>query len=935
MRFVQTWLALLLVSLLLTPFSTPAIAAPSQQTEEAELTLTPLGTYTTGIFDGAAAEITAYDPATQRVFVTNSANAAIDVLDISNPISPTQVMTIDVTPYGSSVTSVAVHNGVLAAAIVANEKTDNGSVAFFTTDGEFITSVEAGALPDMLTFSPDGTKVLTANEGEPNDDYSIDPEGSVTIVDLSGGVETLTQDNVTQVSFAQFNEAALDGSIRIFGPEATVAQDLEPEYVAISSDSTTAWVTLQENNALAVIDITAGQAITLAGLGFKDWNRPQAQLQTIDWSDRPVLGVTAAGQEILLGGFSGLYFEGVDEASGDLLFITHPDRGPTPEPLDVDGDGVNERPFALPDYQVQWVRFAVNPASGVLTITEQISLTRADGAPISGLPNLAGEAGFAYADEKPVDLMGNPLELDPYGADMEGIVKADDGTYWMVDEYRPAIYHFGPDGVLVNRFVPEGSNENEAGVEVGVEALPALFAQRRANRGFEAVAYKDGILYAFIQSPIDNPDTGNDRNSRRGRYARILAFDTATNTTVGQYLYPIGLAPVDKIGDAVALPSGELLVIERDDATGPAAQKFIYKIDLTNATNIHGMEEASGLELQTLAGLGRVGIRPVVKSLYVDLAEIGYHMGDKPEGLALIDEQTIAILNDNDFGISGVFSPTTGLMDEPEADRPVVLGLITLTPSGLDASNEDGGINIRPWPVHGVYLPDAIDTYEVDGQTYLVTVNEGDSRDYDGFSEEERVADLVLDWAVFPDAAALQKEENLGRLLSTSAGTDTNGDGLVDRILTLGGRSFSIWTTEGDLVFDSGSQFEMILAELYPDDFNANGENDTFDGRSDDKGPEPEAVTIGQLADVTYAFIGLERIGGVMVYDITNPRQPHYITYANNRDFSGDAEAGTAGDLAPESIVFVPAEESPTGDPLLIVANELSGSTTVWAIEIN
>jgi hypothetical protein len=927
--------ALVLAGLLLPLQAVPAQAVPLHQAESAAtLTLTPVGTYATGIFDGAAAEIVAYDPATQQAYVVNVANAGIDVLDFSDPVSPTLVSTIDITPYGAAANSVAVHNGVLAAAVEAEDKTATGSIVFFTTTGEFISSVEAGALPDMITFTPDGTKVLTANEGEPNADYSVDPEGSVTIVDLSNGVENLTQEKVTQVSFAGFNEAELPAAIRIYGPEATVAQDLEPEYIAVSPDSTTAWVTLQENNALAVIDISAGQAITLAALGLKDWNRPQATLQTIEWAERPLLGTTAAGQEIALGGFSGLYFEGVDEATGALNFVTHPDRGPNPEPVDVDDDGVNERPFALPDYQAQIVRFAVNPATSAITITEQISLTRADGTPISGLPNLAGEAGMAYADEEPVDLSGNPLELDPYGADLEGIVVAEDGSFWLVDEYRPAIYHVDPDGVLIDRFVPEGSNENEAGIEVGTEALPAIFAQRRANRGFEAVAYSNGTLYAFIQSPIDNPDTGNDRNSRRGRYARILAFDIATGQTVGQYLYPIPLAPVDKIGDAVALADGTMLVIERDDATGPEAQKFLYHIDLTNATNIHGLEEAVGLEQQTPAGLAALGIQPVAKTLYVDLAEVGYHMGDKPEGLALVDETTVAVLNDNDFGIGGTFSTTTGLLDEPASEKPVVLGLISLTPMGLDASDEDGAINIRNWPVYGMYQPDAIAAYEANGQIYLVTANEGDAREYDTYAEEERVGDLVLDWSLFPNAAELQAEENLGRLTSTTAGTDTNGDGLVDRLLTLGGRSFSIWSADGALVFDSGSQFEEIVAAQYPDDFNANGENGSFDSRSDAKGGEPEALDIGQIGERTYAFVGLERIGGVMVYEITDPTAPQFVTYANNRDFSGDAEAGTAGDLAPEGIKFIPAEQSPTGGPALLVANELSGSTTLWSIEV-
>ncbi len=909
------------------------LAAPQQQeTITNTLTLTPLGSYTTGVFDGGAAEIVAHDPATQRAFVVNATDQTIDVLDISDPASPALVSQIDVTAYGAIANSVAVHDGVLAAAVENTDKQANGAIVFFTTAGDFIAQVEAGPLPDMITFSPDGSKVLTANEGEPNAAYDVDPEGSVTIVDLSGGVESVTQENVTQVSLAVFNDATLDASIRIFGPEATVAQDLEPEYIAVSADSTTAWVTLQENNAVAVIDIAAGQAITLAGLGFKDWQRPQATLQTFPFTDLPVLGTTTAGQEILLGGFSGLYFEGIDEATGHLKFITHPDRGPNPDPVDVDDDGVNERPFALPDYQARWLRFEVNPATGEVVLGAETLLTQADGTPITGLPNLAGEGGAAYADEEPIDLFGNALELDPYGADLEGIVMAEDGSYWLVDEYRPAIYHVDADGVLIDRFVPEGSNANEAGTEVGTEALPALYAQRRANRGFEAVAYHEGILYAFIQSPIDDPDTRRDTNSRQGKSIRILAFDTATNTTVGEYIYMLEGGTVDKMGDAVALSSTELLVVERDDAFGPAAQKFIFKINLAEATNIHGMELPAGLQRQSAAGLAMAGIHPVEKSLYVDLAAVGYHMGDKVEGLAFIDENTLAVLNDNDFGIATTFSTTTGLLDENPNPTPVVLGLIHLTPTGLDASDEDGAINIGAWPVHGMYQPDAIAAYEVDGETYLVTANEGDARDYDGYGEETRVGDLILDLSVFPNAAELQKAENLGRLRTTTAGTDTDGDGLADRILAFGARSFTIWNAAGELVWDSGSGLEEIVAATFPDDFNANGENGTFDNRSDDKGPEPEAVDLGVINGRTYAFVGLERIGGVVVYDISDPTAPFFVTYANNRDFTGDAEAGTAGDIAPEGVKFVAAEDSPTGEPLLLVANEVSGSTTIYAI---
>ncbi len=908
------------------------LAAPRPQ-ETVDLTVTPIGTYATGIFDEGASEIVAYDVASQRLFSVNAAATSIDILDLSDPTTPTFITQIDATALGANANSVAVHEGLVAAAIEAEAVGEAGIVAFYDIDGNLLNSVEVGFLPDMVTFSPDGQKVVSANEGEPSDDYTIDPVGSISIIDLSDGIENLTQDAVTTLDFSTFNDTELPDSIRIFGPGATVAQDVEPEYVAISPDSTTAWVTLQENNAIAVVDLEAGEISELLPLGTKNFNAPVATLETYTFDELPLLGTTEAGQEILLGGFSGLFFEGVNEETGALQFITHPDRGPNPEPIDTDGDGVNERPFALPDYQAQWVRFELDSTTGALTITEQTRLSRADGTPISGLPNLAGEEGIAYADELPIDLFGTPLENDPYGADLEGIIQAEDGTYWLVDEYRPAIYHFDATGVLIERYVPEGSNES--GVDVGVEAFPAIYAQRRANRGFEAVAYENGILYAFIQSPIDNPDRTNDENSKASNFVRILAFDTTTATPVAEYLYELDGMPVDKIGDAVALGNGQFLVVERDAAVGPQAKKFIYKIDLEGATNLLELDELpAGLERQNLSGLARLGIAPVQKSLYVDLSAIGYVQGDKVEGLAFIDENTLAILNDNDFAISGNFDPETGLLAENENPVEPVLGIIRLHPNGLDASNEDGAINIQNWPVEAYYLPDAIAAYTAaDGETYYVTANEGDTRDYDGYSEVTRIGDLLLDFATYPDALTLQAEGALGRLLTSTNVGDEDGDGLVEQLYTLGARSFTIWRADGTVAFDSGSDLETITAELSPDNFNSNGGADGFDGRSDDKGPEPEAVTIGVIGERTYAFIALERTGGVAVYEITEPTAATFVTYANNRDITLPADDPAAGDSGPESMAFVPASDSPTGQDLLIVGNEVSGSITIYAVE--
>src|SRR5262245_11835800 len=143
----------------------------------AQVDLVPLGTYETGAFDAGAAEIPAYDPKTQRVFVVNANDSTVDVLDISDPSQPALLFQIDVTPYGDQANSVAVNKqGIVAAAIQADVKTDPGVVAFFDTEGNFISSVEVGALPDMLTFTKNGKKVLVANEGEPSDDYLTDPE---------------------------------------------------------------------------------------------------------------------------------------------------------------------------------------------------------------------------------------------------------------------------------------------------------------------------------------------------------------------------------------------------------------------------------------------------------------------------------------------------------------------------------------------------------------------------------------------------------------------------------------------------------------------------------------------------------------------------------------------------------------------------------------
>ena len=497
----------------------------------AAIRLRQLGTFATGIFDEGAAEIAAYDPDTYRLFVVNGNDGAIDVIDAGDPEAPVRRFQIDITPYGDGVNSVAFQNGILAAAVEADPPQAPGSVVFFDADGTHLNTVTAGPLPDMVTFTPDGTRVLVANEGEPNDDYTNDPEGSVTIVDISNGVADAT---ATTVGFTAYNSQAdalrADG-VRIFGPGATVAQDLEPEYIAVSEDGRTAWVVLQENNAIAAIDLADASVTGLWPLGFKD--------------------------------------------------------------------------------------------------------------------------------------------------------------------------HLAP---------------------------------------------------------------GN----------------------------------------------------------------------------------------------------------------------------------------------------------------------------AMDASNRDDGIHFANWPVFGMYQPDGMAAFTVGGTQYLITANEGDGRDYDGFSEEARIADLTLDPTAFPTAATLQEDANLGRLKTTTTLGDTDGDGDFDALYAYGGRSFSLWrpTADGIIqVYDSGDDLERIVAGTMPELFNASNDDHEADARSDDKGPEPEGVTVGTVDGRTYAFIGLERVGGIMVYDVSEPAAPVFIQYVNNRNPDADPTSAAAGDLGPEGLLFIPPESSPTGEPLLAVTSEVSGTTTLYAVE--
>lgn len=488
-----------------------------------------------GSFDPSGAststcEIVVHDAASQRLFTTSAVAGYLDIIDFSNPTNPSVINSVNINPYGG-VTSVAVKNGIVAVASPNADETLNGSVVFFDTNGTFLKQVTVGALPDMITFSPDGTKVMTANEGQPNTDYSIDPEGSVSIIDISGGIVSLSQSNVTTLLFTAYNtqEATLIASgVRKLKSTSTLSQDFEPEYITISADSQKAWVTLQENNAIAEINLTNNTISDVWALGTKD-----------------------------------------------------------------------------------------------------------------------------------ISLPGN----------------------------------------------------------------------------------------------------------------------------------------------------------------------------------------------------------------------------------------------------------------------------------GFDVSDNNGQVLIANWPIQAYFIPDGVASYTVGGTTFLVTANEGDEKEYGAFTERVAVSSgsFGLDATIFPNASVLKQNHNLGRFRATNLNGNTDADAQFETIHCVGTRSFSIFNTSTkQIVFDSGDDFERYTAANLPTLFNADHEDNTPKGRSRAKGPEPEGVTIAQIATETFAFVSLERVGGVMVYNITNPNNPVFVDYKNSRSTSA-----YSGDHGPEGITYIAPANSATGLGYILVANEISGTITIYEVDEN
>ena len=442
-----------------------------------------------------------------------------------------------------------------------------------------------------------------------------------------------------------------------------------------------------------------------------------------------------------------------------------------------------------------------------------------------------------------------------------------------------------------------------------------------------------------------------------------VASEAATKTDPGSVVFldastldVLGRVPTGALPDMVTFtPDGEYLLVanegEPSEDYSVDPEGSVTVIDLTN-----GVAGASARTATFSAWIGRED------QLRADGVRI---FGTKSDGSASnaaedFEPEYIAVQGPRAY-VTLQESNAVAVLNIGQARIESVLPLgfknHNLPGQGLDPSDRDGANLIRPWPVFGMFNPDSIATLKVRNEVFLLTANEGDARVYptgddvipgleegDLFNEEASVEALELDPAAFPDADILQQRANLGRLNVTSTLGDPDGDGKFNRLYSFGARSFSIWsvadfaattpptTPNAGLVYDSGDAFEQITRSVYPLQFNASNSNTTRDNRSDNKGPEPEGIAVGRVGPRDYAFISLERIGGVMVYDVSNPRQPRFLQYVNTRAFGFDALPGQ-DDSGPEGVTFIAAEDSPNGRPLLLVGNEVSQTLAVFEVE--
>lgn len=402
-----------------------------------------------------------------------------------------------------------------------------------------------------------------------------------------------------------------------------------------------------------------------------------------------------------------------------------------------------------------------------------------------------------------------------------------------------------------------------------------------------SVAISESLLAVAVEAPVkQNP-------------GKVLLYNTENNEL--QQEFTVGSLP-----DMVTFSKDGNLIITANEGE----PNDDYTVDPYGTVSIIDLSDNSVVTLDFTAFSGQLttlesdGLR-----VFGPNATLAQDL--EPEYVAVSDDSRTAwvTLQENN-GIARINLVTKTI----DAIYPLGFKDYNQSNNSIDASDRDLVKELKNWPVYGIYQPDAIVSVSINGVDYVISANEGDTRDYGGFSEEVRVDDLMLDETVFPLAMDYQNEMNLGRLKTTITMGDDNNDGYHEAIYSFGARSFSIWSANGDLVYDSGNSISQETLMLTPDRFNDD------DGRSDDKGAEPESVEILNIGNQRYIlFVGLERNDQVLVYDITNPTAPQFLSILSH-----------TGDEAPEGLLVVPSKDSPNGKDLLIVSNEDSGTVTIY-----
>lgn len=463
-------------------------------------------------------------------------------------------------------------------------------------------------------------------------------------------------------------------------------------------------------------------------------------------------------------------------------------------------------------------------------------------------------------------------------------------------------------------------------------AMPATVTVKDAGGADETLT----LGFANSIAISDNLLAVAAENAVKSSTGAVLFYDISAATPAFVKAVKVGALP-----DMVTFtPDGSLLLVANE-----AEPESDYSVDPEGSVGIIAITAGVAADQATLltfsafnadqADLAAQGVKfaaPLGTTVAQDLEPeyITVSSDNKTAFVSLQENNALAVVDLADKAITKVVA--LGFKDYSQ------------TKNAVDVSNRDG-VKLSTYPgVFGMYQPDTLASYNWKGATFIVSANEGDARDWDGYSEEARVKDLPRSADLIAKQASFYDNDGLGRLNVTTA-LGQNADGDYEALYAYGARSFSIWDQNGNLVFDSGSDFERISSGVHGELFNTNHTVVEGDSRSDDKGPEPEAVTIGQVGDKTYAFIGTERLSGIFVYDISNPYDTKFVDYFHNRNFdavyeidddavpaevSGDYQQ--AGDLGPESLVFVPAAESATGQALLLMANEVSGSLTVFEV---